>query len=97
MEEVGLVGGASFAGGIGILPIVGTRKRMSLFVQILPIRKKFVFLQHKTILKMETVAMTMRSKPAKGISCADYSVIIIKDDSEGGYIGMCRELPEAKS
>lgn len=46
---------------------------------------------------METVAMAMRSKPAKRISSADYSVIIIKDDSEGGYIGMCRELPEAKS
>ena len=27
----------------------------------------------------------------------EYSVIIVKDTQEGGYIGMCRELPEAKS
>jgi len=27
----------------------------------------------------------------------EYSVIILKDTQEGGYIGMCRELPEAKS
>lgn len=27
----------------------------------------------------------------------DYSIMIIKDIAEGGYIGMCRELPEAKS
>lgn len=27
----------------------------------------------------------------------EYSVIIIKDEKDGGYIGMCRELPEAKS
>lgn len=27
----------------------------------------------------------------------DYSVIILKDVKEGGYIGMCKELPEAKS
>ena len=27
----------------------------------------------------------------------EYSVIILKDTKEGGYIGMCRELPEAKS
>ena len=27
----------------------------------------------------------------------EYSVVIVKDTQEGGYIGMCRELPEAKS
>ena len=27
----------------------------------------------------------------------EYSVVIVKDTLEGGYIGMCRELPEAKS
>lgn len=27
----------------------------------------------------------------------EYSVTILKDVAEGGYIGMCRELPEAKS
>ena len=27
----------------------------------------------------------------------EYSVIIMKDTQEGGYIGFCRELPEAKS
>lgn len=27
----------------------------------------------------------------------DYSVIILKGIDEGGYIGMCKELPEAKS
>lgn len=27
----------------------------------------------------------------------EYSVIILKDIKEGGYIGMCKELPEAKT
>ena len=27
----------------------------------------------------------------------EYSVVIVKDTQEGGYIGFCRELPEAKS
>ena len=27
----------------------------------------------------------------------EYSVVIVKDTQEGGYIGMCRELPESKS
>ena len=27
----------------------------------------------------------------------DYSVIILKDVNEGGYVGMCKELPEANS
>lgn len=27
----------------------------------------------------------------------EYSVMIVKGTQEGGYIGMCRELPEAKS
>ena len=27
----------------------------------------------------------------------DYTIMIVKDKGEGGYIGMCRELPEAKT
>ena len=27
----------------------------------------------------------------------EYSVMIMKDTQEGGYIGFCRELPEAKT
>ena len=27
----------------------------------------------------------------------EYSVMIMKDTQEGGYIGVCRELPEAKT
>lgn len=46
---------------------------------------------------METATRAIPSKPAKRTPHTDYSVIIIKDDTEGGYIGMCRELPEAKS
>lgn len=27
----------------------------------------------------------------------EYSVTILKDNKDGGYVGLCRELPEAKS